>query len=59
MDKMEQNAELRRLECWRQHTVCDDCLLSYITIKVQDADVLAIPCPCKSSKVKGCENEYE
>jgi len=48
---MELDSHLKRLECWREHVLCDACMIGFILVKVQDADVLDIPCPCKSNKV--------
>lgn len=56
--KMEHNAQLRRLDCWREHVLCDSCTVGYLLVKVLDADVLDIPCPCKSNKVENCQNYF-
>ena len=55
---MELDSHLKRLECWREHVLCDACMIGFILVKVQDADVLDIPCPCKSNKVRSCENYF-
>ena len=47
-----------RLECWKQHLVCEYCLVSYVKNKINDANVKDIGCPCASSALDKCQNTF-